>query len=401
MKVRGSNNSRRIAHLIAGYNQGVLTPKEQDELDEWVGASDQNLQIFERFTQFINRNHSLAESDKNIRDILTQSKNKYTRWFAIRTFWIGAMAAICLGFFYILTIYNPKQASQIATLKDEITTIKRGSARIRLEPGAKSTPSVSGLNNGVKQNRFQTNYGTQQQYINSKTVTAGNYDSVITYFGEKALIKLPDGSQVELMDESKVRFPKTFKGNRRTVFIGGDAIVSVATMNDTPFEVDLGLGANVATRDSEAKFSIESTPSDAGIIVKALKGRADVKFHGENVLIAAGQQAQINLPLVMVDVASGSDPVAGSNYDVFHFVNANVEDVLMEISRWYGVGNFFEIKWRKIVTPYTLTISKQRSLPEVIQLLNQVSNVEFYLSGTTIILMSKKSANVDMKSQSL
>jgi hypothetical protein len=42
--------ARRIASLLAGYIRDSLTPAEHDELDEWVGASDRNMRLFEELT---------------------------------------------------------------------------------------------------------------------------------------------------------------------------------------------------------------------------------------------------------------------------------------------------------------------------------------------------------------
>lgn len=41
---------QRIAYLIESYNSQSLTPDEHDELDSWVGASDENMRVFEERT---------------------------------------------------------------------------------------------------------------------------------------------------------------------------------------------------------------------------------------------------------------------------------------------------------------------------------------------------------------
>ena len=53
----GANNheddlkkAERIAYLIAGHIKDSLIPAEQDELDDWVSASDENLELFEKLT---------------------------------------------------------------------------------------------------------------------------------------------------------------------------------------------------------------------------------------------------------------------------------------------------------------------------------------------------------------
>jgi hypothetical protein len=42
--------SERIAHLIDAYLRQSITPDEHDELDDWVGASDDNMRVFEEKT---------------------------------------------------------------------------------------------------------------------------------------------------------------------------------------------------------------------------------------------------------------------------------------------------------------------------------------------------------------
>lgn len=50
MKKSHEHKARRIATLLAGYMRDNLTPPEHDELDEWVGASDKNMRLFEELT---------------------------------------------------------------------------------------------------------------------------------------------------------------------------------------------------------------------------------------------------------------------------------------------------------------------------------------------------------------
>jgi hypothetical protein len=50
MNNSNEKRARRIASLLAGYIRDTLTPAEHDELDEWVGASDKNMRLFEELT---------------------------------------------------------------------------------------------------------------------------------------------------------------------------------------------------------------------------------------------------------------------------------------------------------------------------------------------------------------
>lgn len=53
------SKARRLATLLAGYMRGTLNEEEHNELDEWVGASDKNMKLFEELTDKGNVNLAL------------------------------------------------------------------------------------------------------------------------------------------------------------------------------------------------------------------------------------------------------------------------------------------------------------------------------------------------------
>jgi hypothetical protein len=69
----------RIAYLVAGYIANTLTVAEQEELDEWVGASDENMELFAELTDEKNiekalRERGLYDSDKAVEKLKRQVK---------------------------------------------------------------------------------------------------------------------------------------------------------------------------------------------------------------------------------------------------------------------------------------------------------------------------------------
>lgn len=55
MKPSGHNHiDPRISYLIDAYLRESISPEEHDELDAWVGASDENMRIFEEKTSASN-----------------------------------------------------------------------------------------------------------------------------------------------------------------------------------------------------------------------------------------------------------------------------------------------------------------------------------------------------------
>lgn len=45
-----NQSPQRISYLISSYISGSISPEEHDELDIWVGASDDNMRTFEEMT---------------------------------------------------------------------------------------------------------------------------------------------------------------------------------------------------------------------------------------------------------------------------------------------------------------------------------------------------------------
>src|SRR5689334_5616569 len=95
--------ARRIATLLAGYMRDNLTPAEHDELDEWVGASDKNMRLFEELTD--ERRVQLALellNDNNqsglVKKLREDKDFKYPNRRSSRRAWrIGIAATVAIG----------------------------------------------------------------------------------------------------------------------------------------------------------------------------------------------------------------------------------------------------------------------------------------------------------------
>src|SRR5205085_5181436 len=113
--------ARRIATLLAGYMRDNLTPAEHDELDEWVGASDKNMRLFEELTDerrvqlaldILNDNNQsgLVKKLQDDKDFKYPVHRSY-RW--VRRLGIAASIAIALGVgsYFVYTNISGKSKS--------------------------------------------------------------------------------------------------------------------------------------------------------------------------------------------------------------------------------------------------------------------------------------------------
>lgn len=81
MKPSGNTHiDQHIAYLIEAYLRETITPEEHDELDTWVGASDENMRVFEEKTS--GNSEKLKEDkykhDSSLWDLLRYRYLKYS-----------------------------------------------------------------------------------------------------------------------------------------------------------------------------------------------------------------------------------------------------------------------------------------------------------------------------------
>jgi transmembrane sensor len=110
--------------------------------------------------------------------------------------------------------------------------------------------------------------------------------------GQRAVIRLPDGTRVTLGVASTLRYPPTFARDARTVSLEGEAYFEVAHEERWPFAVHAG---ELIARDVGTRFSVRSYPEDASARVAVREGRvairsADKVTGGSERVVAPGQQ---------------------------------------------------------------------------------------------------------------
>src|SRR5689334_2017907 len=138
--------AKRIADLIFGFLQETHTKKEHDELDEWVAASDENLEMFERLTDESNLEKAMQYLSSVQTEEDLQKKNEeipFKRPQKSLRFWQYAVAAsIIIAAGILIYKYrdtkNEKKNSVIATNSPDLrpgsdkATLKMGNGKVIL-----------------------------------------------------------------------------------------------------------------------------------------------------------------------------------------------------------------------------------------------------------------------------
>ncbi|WP_293742210.1 FecR family protein [uncultured Pedobacter sp.] len=101
------------------------------------------------------------------------------------------------------------------------------------------------------------------------------YHEIYNPRGQKRLVTLPDGSNIYLNGDSKIRYALNFNTSKRIVYLSGEAFFDVQHRSKQPFIVHTG---KVSTTVLGTSFNINAYPSSANIAITVQTGKVGVVF---------------------------------------------------------------------------------------------------------------------------
>ncbi|QIA07418.1 FecR family protein [Draconibacterium halophilum] len=167
------------------------------------------------------------------------------------------------------------------------------------------------------------------------------FNTLVVPYGKRTQIKLADGSKVWLNSGSKLVYPATNTGNKREVYIDGEAIFNVAHIDNKPFYVN--------TKDFKIKvlgtvFNVNAYEDDNNSGTVLAEGKIEISannntvFHSEKKTILPGTRIVYN---------NNTERFEESQVDVIKYLSWRdgylilekepLETILKKISRYYNV----------------------------------------------------------------
>lgn len=309
------------------------------------------------------------------------------RW-AVAATGIAAAVVVAAGIAF-LTRPAPSERERTLQLADAIypapdkVTLTLADGR-RLQLDGQAERQIDGVG--------RVSYGTDgvkyeaAPEIAEKAGEAPLYNELSVPDGSKCLVTLEDGTRVWLNARSTLRYPVKFAAGERRVELSGEGLFDVTHDPEHPFVVEAGK-ATMTVRGT--KFNVRDFDDEGMASTTLLEGCVEVGNRSGKVTLEPGMQSRTRGAAEALDVRE-VDPAAYTAWteDKIAFYNADLEEVLADIRRWYRV----EIRVNVDPAQYALTgkIPRDFSLAQVIDLLEAITDLELVMPDEKTLIVNKK-----------
>lgn len=223
-----------------------------------------------------------------------------------------------------------------------ILTLSDG-ATITLDSAANGAIAQQGNSSIVKLANGQISYR-----LKGEATGEAMMNTMRTPRGGQYRLTLPDGTQVWLNAASSITYPTAFVAKERKVAISGEAYFEVAENKEKPFIVDVDGKSAVEVLGTH--FNVNSYADENAVRTTLLEGRVKVSNpEAAAVVLSPGQQAivlsdrQPAAPQrISVINKADLDKVMAWKNGLFNFEDANLQEVMRQLERWYDLEVVYE-----------------------------------------------------------
>lgn len=247
---------------------------------------------------------------------------------------------------------------------------------------------VSGKGTTTKDNVSESDVTVNEQLADFSKAEVNSRKTMFvqTPRGKDYQVILSDGTVVTMNADSKLTFPKHFKGGERVVQLSGEAYFKVKHDPSHPFVVRT---ERMTTRVLGTEFNLKAYPkSDAHVTL--IQGSVEVhdKSGKEVVRLKPGEDLHVQDGQGFCVSSVDTEYYIQWQEGYFYFDNLPLIDVVRELGRWYNVN--IEIRDNSLMS-YRLHFIAERnnSVDEVVENLNAFSYMNVEKQGNKIMISKK------------
>ena len=389
-------NIFQLARIIAASLKGNANDEEQRTLREWLSVSTRNKKIYDEFKDGKRLEQKIVESQQinwknDYQHFITKRKRtrKNRRMKTIiRYAAILTLPIVAAGIFLL-------QKNDRQTIVSISEVIKPGEHKAVLITGGgeRITLSDSTLSPIQEQNGMIVNVTNNKvSYIlpEDSLCTQGSpiFNTLQIPRGGEYFLTLADGTEVWLNAETEIRYPVQFTGDKRVVYLDGEAYFTVAPDKNKPFTV-VSTHASVSVLGTQFNFraypderDVQTTLVSGSVIMQSEKYKQQIK-------LVPGEQGVLekNSAKLMKQEVNTYLYTAWKD-GRFAFRDARLEDLFNILARWYDLSVFYQSPEAKDIR-FTGDLNKTDDFKSILKIIEQNERVIFTVNQRTVFIQAK------------
>lgn len=377
---------------------GKATPEQREFVAKWRQASPEHEACYRELFHLYYQVNGAGKYDKIDAEAAKSQvmrqlsrKRKSARSRRMLFTWITSAAACLL---VALTLLYTWSGEEKENMQLEVAQVVGGQADVTLVLGNGQEVSLardSSFELKVGNVNVQQHSGDGLRYVGDKDSLSENvpveYNTIRVPRGGEYVLTLSDGTKVWLNSATDLRFPVRFTGKTREVEIIGEGYFEVAKDARHPFIVRSG---EMRLQVLGTSFNVKAYADETIKAVTLVTGKVQVKAGQEEEVLLPGWQStwderERQLDKCQVNV----DPIISWKSGMFDFAEMPLEELVVQLSRWYDVDFFFVNQNIKKIR-FTGAIKRSNSLKFMLDFLEMTSGVRYEIKGKTVCLYSVK-----------
>jgi len=385
--------NQEVIRQLKAYSENRLSESEQKELEAWIRENEHDRIGLTEFSEYISTLKELSlwgniDSEKAWLTIHT-SLHKTRRLTARKWYRIAASLLIIVSLGLTVLLLQDRNDEIVAESQGFENIIPPGEVNATLELANGSTVILSEEELGVlrdergaiieRDSLHQLNY---QQ--NRGKQLAGVFNRLHVPRGGVYSLILADGTKVWMNSDSELRYPASFFGDRREVYLKGEAFFEVAHHDELPFVVNTSASLIEVIG---TKFNVSAYENQDYVATTLLEGKVQVQSPAhESVELTPGQQSLVSKSehTIRVDEVNPELYISWVN-GIFEFDNMSLEYIVAQMERWYDVEFRFQNPALKELH-FTGAAERDRSIDFLISAISKTSGVRFDLEEAKIVI---------------
>ena len=389
-------NIFQLARIIAASLRGKASDEERQVLEEWLSVSTRNKKIYDGFKDGKRLEQKIVESqqidwENDYQHFITKRlhsrKNRRIKTI-IRYAAMLTLPIVIAGIFLL-----QKEDQQAVVSITEVIKPGERKAVLITGGGEKITLSDSTLLPIREQNGMIVNITNSKiSYVLPEDSLLAQESPVFNTLqiprGGEYFLTLADGTEVWLNAETEIRYPVQFTGNKRVVYLDGEAYFTVAPDKNKPFTV-ISTYASVSVLGTQFNFraypdeqEVQTTLVSGSVIMQSEKYKQQIK-------LVPGEQGVLEKNSAKLAKQEVNTYLYTAWKDGrFAFRDARLEDLFNILARWYDLNVFYLTPETKDFR-FTGDLNKTDDFKSILKIIEQNERITFTVNQRTVFIQAK------------